>query len=98
MRFRGADERAIWIAIMLVGSLLEAAYMFGWFKQATRATATSRRSISTSPDADCRSSAPRFCWRRRLRRGMLAGAASLWLFAPLAPALCSMRSTGCPAG
>ena len=26
-----------WIVVILVGSLLEAVYMFGWFKQATRA-------------------------------------------------------------
>ncbi|MBB3456053.1 formate hydrogenlyase subunit 3/multisubunit Na+/H+ antiporter MnhD subunit [Rhizobium sp. BK313] len=31
-----AGERFIWIAVILVGSLLEAAYMFRWFKQATR--------------------------------------------------------------
>ncbi|MEK1893705.1 MAG: proton-conducting transporter membrane subunit [Rhizobium sp.] len=31
-----AGERYIWIAVILVGSLLEAAYMFRWFKQATR--------------------------------------------------------------
>ncbi len=31
-----AGERSIWIAVILVGSLLEAAYMFRWFKLATR--------------------------------------------------------------
>lgn len=29
-------EGYVWIAVILVGSLLEAAYMFRWFKQATR--------------------------------------------------------------
>jgi formate hydrogenlyase subunit 3/multisubunit Na+/H+ antiporter MnhD subunit len=31
-----AGERYVWIGVILVGSLLEAAYMFRWFKQATR--------------------------------------------------------------
>lgn len=33
-----AGERYIWIAVILAGSLLEAAYMFQWFKQAMRPT------------------------------------------------------------
>lgn len=36
MQLSGA-KLYIWIGVILVGSLLEAAYMFSWFKQATRA-------------------------------------------------------------
>ncbi|TCL74586.1 proton-conducting transporter membrane subunit [Rhizobium sp. BK251] len=43
-----AGGRNIWIAVILVGSLLEAAYMFSWFKHATRPL-PDRTTISPTP-------------------------------------------------
>jgi formate hydrogenlyase subunit 3/multisubunit Na+/H+ antiporter MnhD subunit len=78
-----AGERLAWIAVVLAGSLLEAAYMFRWFGLALN------QSESEAP--------PRLSWTALgpviacaallLVSGYVAaemsGAASLWLFAPI---------------
>ena len=71
------------IGVILVGSLLEAAYMFGWFKLATRSTAT-----EPPVDLDFVRMLPPVACAALLAGGgylaaSMAGAASLWLFAPL---------------
>lgn len=72
-----------WIGLVLFGSLLEAAYMFGWFKQAMRA-------VPGEPPANLplQGMVPPLACAVLLAIGgyhaaRLAGAASLWLFAPL---------------
>ena len=72
-----------WIAIILVGSLFEVAYMFRWFKQATRATAE-QGTIDVSPGrllpaGLCALLLSVSCYAA----AHLSGAASLWIFAPL---------------
>ena len=71
------------IGAILVGSLLEAAYMFGWFKQATRP-------LPAEPTADLDFASmlpPTVCAIILAGAGLcaasMAGAASWWLFAPL---------------
>ena len=72
------------IGAILVGSLLEAAYMFGWFKQATRPTCQpSRRSIWISFGCCRPPPAPSLLAGAGLCAASMAGAASWWLFAPL---------------
>ena len=71
------------IAIILVGSLFEVAYMFRWFKQATRATAE-QGTIDVSPGrllpaGLCALLLSVSCYAA----AHLSGAASLWIFAPL---------------
>ena len=83
MQLSGGEAVPGWIGVILVGSLLEAAYMFGWFKQATRSTAT-----EPAVDLDfVRMLPPVVCAALLAVGGYLAasmaGAASLWLFAPL---------------
>ena len=72
-----------WIIVILAGSLLEAAYMFGWFKQATRAVPhqvpvrpTLRALMPATVSAAILATSGYYA-------ASIAGAASLWLFAPL---------------
>lgn len=72
-----------WIVLILVGSLLEAAYMFSWFKQATRAVPnqvpvrpTLRALVPATVSAVILAASGYYA-------ANIAGAASLWLFAPL---------------
>ncbi|MBP1870331.1 formate hydrogenlyase subunit 3/multisubunit Na+/H+ antiporter MnhD subunit [Ensifer adhaerens] len=78
-----AGERYIWIAVILVGSLLEAAYMFRWFKHATRPLSGETK-ISPTPG---RLVPVLVCAALLFASGYaaasLAGAASLLLVAPL---------------
>ncbi|RDL52399.1 Na(+)/H(+) antiporter subunit A [Ensifer sp. M14] len=78
-----AGERYIWIAVILVGSLLEAAYMFRWFKHATRPL-PGETQISPTPG---RLVPVLVCAVLLFASGYaaasLAGAASLLLVAPL---------------
>lgn len=78
-----AGERYIWIAVILVGSLLEAAYMFRWFKHATRPLPGETK-ISPTPG---RLVPVLVCAALLFASGYaaasLAGAASLLLVAPL---------------
>jgi formate hydrogenlyase subunit 3/multisubunit Na+/H+ antiporter MnhD subunit len=79
-----SDERYLWIAVLLVGSLLEAAYMFRWFGQSVHGAAEAR--------APARSPAwllPIYGMAALLLvsgsiTGGLAGISSFWVFAPLA--------------
>ncbi|MBK3745661.1 proton-conducting membrane transporter, partial [Paraburkholderia aspalathi] len=75
--------RKIWVAVILVGSLLEAAYMFRWFKLATRAAANDE-----AFEPDFASMIPATACAVLLTvcgyfAASVAGAASLWLFLPL---------------
>lgn len=79
-----AGERYVWIAVILAGSLLEAAYMFRWFKHATRAL-----SGETTVSADVTRLVPLLACVVALFVGgyaaaRLSGATSLFLVAPLA--------------
>lgn len=82
MRVATAGQYA-WIAVILVGSLFEVAYMFRWFKQATRA-APEKASVDVPPG---RLIPAGLCALLLCVCGYgaatLSGAASLWLFAPL---------------
>lgn len=82
MQLSGADLY-IWISVVLVGSLFEAAYMFGWFKQATRALPGTAHALL---DID-KMLPPIVCALVLTIAGIvgaqLSVAASLWLFAPL---------------
>ncbi|NLS07547.1 proton-conducting membrane transporter [Rhizobium sp. P32RR-XVIII] len=79
-----AGGRYIWIAVILVGSLLEAAYMFSWFKHATRPLPDE---TTISPAAPGRLVPVVACAALLFASGYaaasLAGAASLLLVAPL---------------
>lgn len=74
----------VWIAIVLVGSLLEAAYLFQWFSRATGARQRQSGAAVSQPQL-----LPSFaCVTMLAIGGLLAaglsGAASAWLFSPLA--------------
>ncbi len=88
-----AGERSIWIAVILLGSLLEAAYMFSWFKLATRFP-------SSEPGIQSVAAIPGFPTPAPIRlvpvlavavllfvggyvAATFAGAMSLWLVTPL---------------
>ncbi|KQV66323.1 proton-conducting transporter membrane subunit [Rhizobium sp. Root1220] len=78
-----AGERYVWIAVILVGSLLEAAYMFRWFKHATRPL-TGEAEVKPQagrlgPVAACAA----LLFASGCGAATLAGAASLLLAAPL---------------
>ena len=83
VRIAGSEYRG-WIALILVGSLLEAAYMFRWFQHATRAVQDETSQVETLhggilPSASC---------AILLAAGgyvtaSMSGVASPWLFAPL---------------
>ncbi|MFC6444292.1 complex I subunit 5 family protein [Shinella zoogloeoides] len=78
--------KSVWIAVILIGSLLEAAYMFRWFKHATRPHAAADRSAET--DLPLASLAPALgaavlLFAAGFVAASFAGAASLWLFTPL---------------
>jgi formate hydrogenlyase subunit 3/multisubunit Na+/H+ antiporter MnhD subunit len=82
-----AGDRYAWIAIALLGSLLEAAYLFRWFGQAIHAPVeadTSPRSVTTL--------LPVFAMAALLAgagyvAAVMAGLTSLWVFVPLVAGL-----------
>jgi formate hydrogenlyase subunit 3/multisubunit Na+/H+ antiporter MnhD subunit len=78
-----AGARYGWIALILVGSLLEAAYMFRWFKQAMRGLPDEPQAtpdlVGLVPAAACAALLTAGGWFA----ASLAGAASLRLFLPL---------------
>lgn len=88
-----AGERSVWIAVILVGSLLEAAYMFRWFKQATRPpSSATHTSFLTGPPASFSLDPSRLVpvvasavllFVSGYVAAVFAGAVSLWLVAPL---------------
>ncbi|MBZ9655979.1 proton-conducting transporter transmembrane domain-containing protein [Phyllobacterium lublinensis] len=85
MRAAMAGQYA-WIAVILAGSLFEIAYMFRWFKQATRAE-PEQVAVRISP---ARMFPAGMCALLLFVSGYLAadlsGATSLWLWAPLGAA------------
>lgn len=88
-----AGERSVWIAVILVGSLLEAAYMFRWFKQATRPQLNATHASSPMPPLAPFSLDPQrlvpvvasavLLFVSGTVAAAFAGALSLWLVAPL---------------
>lgn len=72
-----------WIVLILVGSLLEAAYMFSWFKQATRAAPNQAPVRPTVRALVPATAAAIILAASGYYAATIAGAASLWLFAPL---------------
>lgn len=81
LRVATAGQHA-WIAVILLGSLFEIAYMFRWFKQATRAPIKAAVDVSSGrllPAAVC---AALLCVTGYVA-ATLQAAASLWMFAPL---------------
>jgi len=78
-----AGQRYGWVILILAGSLLEAAYMFRWFKQSTRASAEIAeawpRIATLAPSLVCVMLLTAGGWIA----SRLAGVASLQLFLPL---------------
>ncbi|MGH6761994.1 MAG: complex I subunit 5 family protein [Phyllobacterium sp.] len=79
-------EKLVWIAVILIGSLMEAAYLFRWFArslQSIEETTTAPSWISQGPVIACA--------LLLLASGVVAAnlsqTASLWLFAPLCSGL-----------
>ena len=76
-------DRAGWVVLILTGSLLEAAYLFGWFANLTRSI---RDAAEPPPEL---AAAPAVARRRRPahRRGYaaaaLSGVGDVWMFVPL---------------
>lgn len=71
-----------WIAVILIGSLLEIAYMFRWFKQATRAVEQGAIAVSPGRLLPAGLCAVFLCVSGHVGAN-LSGTASLWIFAPL---------------
>ncbi|WP_242222984.1 complex I subunit 5 family protein [Shinella zoogloeoides] len=81
-----AGGKSVWIAVILIGSLFEAAYMFRWFKHATRPDVAADRSAAIDlPLANLVPAlgAAVLLFAAGFVAATFAGAASLWLFAPL---------------
>ena len=82
-----AGERYVWIAIVLVGSLLEAAYLFRWFGQVVHSSAKAGQSRR-----EAAALLPVFALAALLTvsgcfAAILAGIGSPWVFVPLAAGL-----------
>jgi formate hydrogenlyase subunit 3/multisubunit Na+/H+ antiporter MnhD subunit len=82
-----ADERFVWIAIVLFGSLLEAAYLFRWFGQVLHGSANAGQ-----PRREATALLPVFALTVLLTASgcfsaALAGIDSPWVFVPLAAGL-----------
>ena len=75
--------KAAWIAVILIGSLLEAAYMFRWFKQATRPDAAAATCVPSAVSLVPPIGAALLLFAAGGVAANFTGAASLWLFAPL---------------
>ena len=93
-----AGERYVWIAIVLVGSLLEAAYLFRWFGQALHSSAKAAKPRREAGCACCQSlrwpcCSPSAAVSRRSSPGSLAHGCSCRLLR----ASRSTCSSGCPA-
>ena len=71
-----------WIAVILIGSLLEIAYMFRWFKQETRTVEQGAIAVSPGRLLPAGLCAVFLCVSGYVAAN-LSGAASLWIFAPL---------------
>jgi formate hydrogenlyase subunit 3/multisubunit Na+/H+ antiporter MnhD subunit len=71
-----------WIAVILVGSLFEIAYMFRWFKHATGAPKQAAPDVSPGRLFPAGMCAVLLCVTGYVA-ATLSGAASLWIFAPL---------------
>lgn len=82
MRLSGA-ELYFWIALVLLGSLLEATYMFGWFKQASRARPGDIKVSLTVRELVPATACAVLLAAAGFGAARLAGVASLWLFSPL---------------
>src|SRR6185295_12821553 len=83
-----AGERFVWIALVLIGSLLEVAYLFRWFGE----TVNSPGKIVASPAATGAAPLPVWVMAALLTAcgyvaAELAGIGSSWLFVPLAVGL-----------
>jgi formate hydrogenlyase subunit 3/multisubunit Na+/H+ antiporter MnhD subunit len=81
IRVAAAGQRG-WIAVILVGSLFEVAYMFRWFKQATRPAEQQAIDVSPGRLLPAGLCAVLLCVSGYMAAD-LSGAVSLWLFAPL---------------
>lgn len=80
-------RKLIWIALILIGSLLEAAYMFRWF---ARELQPADADAAPAPGFAAQLpvfGAALFVSAAGIVAASMAGAASLWLFAPLAVGL-----------
>jgi formate hydrogenlyase subunit 3/multisubunit Na+/H+ antiporter MnhD subunit len=79
----GAGERYAWIAIILLGSLLEAAYLFRWFGRIVHGVSSPIDHDRLSPLLPVFAAALLLVVSGYLA-SMLAGLSSLWVFVPLA--------------
>lgn len=79
-----AGGRYFVIAIVLIGSLLEAAYMFRWFSEATRPAPTAPRLAAPLAQLILPGACVALLAAGGIHAASLSGAASLLLFAPLA--------------
>jgi formate hydrogenlyase subunit 3/multisubunit Na+/H+ antiporter MnhD subunit len=82
-----AGERAIWIAVMLLGTLLEAAYMFRWFGRALHGSADAGRLSGTVLTRFPIVSAAILVGAAGYIAAVLAGITTVWVFAPIAAGL-----------
>jgi formate hydrogenlyase subunit 3/multisubunit Na+/H+ antiporter MnhD subunit len=81
-----ASERYIWIAIVLLGSLLEAAYLFGWFGRILRHDpGGAAQATRNSSDADLLPvfGTAFFLVVTGLAGAVIAGLSAFWVFIPL---------------
>jgi formate hydrogenlyase subunit 3/multisubunit Na+/H+ antiporter MnhD subunit len=91
-----AGERALWIAIVLLGTLLEAAYLFRWFGWAVHAQAEgdqlSGNALARFPVA----AAAVLVGAAGYVAAVLAGVTAGWAFAPIAAGLVLYAFDGLP--
>ncbi|MEJ0078737.1 MAG: proton-conducting transporter membrane subunit [Alphaproteobacteria bacterium] len=80
-----ASERYIWIAIVLLGSLLEAAYLFGWLGRLLRDADEAAQATRNRNDADLLPvfGAAFFLVVTGLAGAIIAGLSAFWVFVPL---------------
>jgi formate hydrogenlyase subunit 3/multisubunit Na+/H+ antiporter MnhD subunit len=79
-----ADERYVWIVIVLLGSLLEAAYLFRWFGRIVQSRSESEESVFNTTSLIPVIGAAFFVTLCGLLVGGLAGISQPFVFLPLA--------------
>ena len=91
-----AGERAIWIAVVLLGTLLEAAYLFRWFGWAVHAQPDNGRLSGNALTRFPVVAAAVFVGAAGYVAAVLAGVTAVWVFAPVAAGLALYALDGLP--
>jgi formate hydrogenlyase subunit 3/multisubunit Na+/H+ antiporter MnhD subunit len=93
-----ADQNYVWIVVVLLGSLLEAAYLFRWFGRIVHATGGVEQASQSSRDLDLLPvfGAVALLIATGIVGAILAGLTSFWVLAPLLAGIAFFTLDGLP--